>query len=83
MSKKLLWIKKFVTRKEYDEYYMYQEIYTVLERRRGGYIVGYCVVTDEVPIDNWECSPDDLQKIKKSREESNIYPLPEIWPMKL
>lgn len=73
-----MWVKKFITKKEYDEYYKYQESYSILERKRGGYIVGFLIIGNEVPINHWKCEIDDLKKIKKDREEGNIYPIPEV-----
>ena len=74
----LKWVTKFVSSKQWNEFYSYNPSYALIEKVRGGYKVGFAIITNELPIDTKEANEFDIQKIRKWRKENNIFPLPYI-----
>jgi len=72
---KIKWVTKFVTSKKWDEFYSQSPGYTLIEKVKGGYKIGFCVVGD-VPSGCIEASESDLEKIRQEREREHAYPLP-------
>ena len=76
---KYIWVVRFITRKQWDEYYSHNPVYSPVEKVRGGYRVGFLILEEEVvegkfPIDCAEANEFDIVEIGKWRERHNIFP---------
>jgi len=67
-------VKKFVTEKEWKEFYSQNSIYTDLGRAKGGRYVGFLIVGEKTPNGCLECNEGDIEKILRWRERLNIFP---------
>lgn len=72
------WVVKFVTKKEYNEYYCHNSSYALVDSVRGGFKIGFLIAGKEMPIDCREPNEFELKKIREWREMFNHLPLPEI-----
>ncbi len=74
------WVTKFVTEKEWREYYC-DLSYSPVKKVKGGMRMGFLIagIGDvEIPADCIEASEDDLRVIRRYRESANLSPLPEV-----
>jgi hypothetical protein len=75
-TKEPIWVTKFVTERDWKEYYS-KLSYALVKKVKGGIRVGFIVV-DKIPTDCIEAREDELRIIRDYRENSNCFPLPEI-----
>lgn len=76
---KYIWVTRFVTRKQWDEFYSQNSVYALIESVRGGYRVGFLLSVSEIedgkfPVDTREANEFDIKEIIKWRVRNNIYP---------
>jgi hypothetical protein len=76
-GKNYIWVTKFINRTEWDTYYSQTPVYTLISKVRGGYRIGFLVPGNKVPTDCIEANTEELEIIRKWREENNIYPRPD------
>ena len=76
-GKNYIWVTKFITKTEWDTYYSQIPVYSLISKIRGGYRIGFLVPEGIVPVDCVETNSEELEIIKKRREEENIYPRPD------
>lgn len=70
-----LWVKKLVSVSRFNNFYSQIGSYCLLEKKDGGYIIGFPVVGG-IPRDCQMCEDDDLWKIGNHRKSQNIFPNP-------
>lgn len=76
---KFIWVTKFVTRKDWEESYRYNQSYALIDKVRGGYRIGFLLprvemVDGKMPVDISEANEFDIKEIKKWRERNNVSP---------
>ncbi len=76
---KFVWVTKFVTRKDWGEYYRHNLVYALIDKARGGYRIGFLLprvemVDGKMPVDISEANEFDIKEIIKWRERNNVYP---------
>uniref|UniRef100_A0A7V3JAN3 Uncharacterized protein n=1 Tax=candidate division CPR3 bacterium TaxID=2268181 RepID=A0A7V3JAN3_UNCC3 len=76
-GKNYIWVTKFITKTEWDTYYSRNSIYALISKVRGGYRIGFLIPGDKVPTDCIEANMEELEMIKRWRENNNIYPKPD------
>jgi len=76
MGKAHIWITKFITDKEWNDYYSHNSVYTHITRVKGGHRIGFLMPGNKVPNGCLEANREEIEKIKQWRESNNIYPLP-------
>ena len=75
----VLWIKKFVSVKEYNSYYQYQGTYCFLEKKeREGVWIGFCVGGDKIPARCKLLTDEESMRVDMYRRNNKIYPFPLI-----
>jgi len=75
-GKEYIWVTKFITKTEWDMCYSQNSVYSLISKVRGGYRIGFLVPGNIVPVDCIEANDEELDIIRRRREEENIYPRP-------
>ena len=88
---KPLWVKRHVSKKDYEEYYQFVDSYTYLgaHETKGGASIGFMVVNTKEK-DKWkysdgflpfDCEPlnsEELYLVRDARKSANISPIPAV-----
>ena len=69
------WIKKLVSRTDWNNHYKYQSSYCFLGKEEKGVWLGF-VVANQIPLNCEECTDDELIQIDNYRRSKNINPFP-------
>jgi len=71
-----IWVKKNVSRKEWDKRYSHDNSYCPISITESNVWVGFCVVGN-VPVECFEiCDIEELRSIDYYRRANRVYPLP-------
>ena len=74
MAVKGRFVKKFVTNKEWKEWYSQDTTYADLGKVSGGRYVGFLIAGEKLPKGCLECNESDIKEIIKHRESFHIFP---------
>ncbi len=75
---KFIWVVKFISKRDWNEYHCHNPVYSLLDSVRGGYKVGFLIAGREPPVDCRNANNFELKKIFEERSRSNVYPIPFI-----
>jgi len=71
-----IWVKKFVSVKEWNNHYKHNSVYCFLRKEaKKGVWIGF-LTTDYVPRDCQLCADEELIQIDDYRRAHNIFPTP-------
>ncbi len=68
------YITKYISQKEWKEYYSQDISYALIRQSGRGVIIGFLVIGDEIPVGCQLALPEEEAAIRRHRENYNIYP---------